>query len=71
MASIPEWKVGPSTAKEVVVRLRLSKLWIIKRFIIDALEMDDTNNSCEDDDDDDDDDKSFCILEVKKLLKFI
>lgn len=42
---------------------------MIKRFFIDALEMDDTNNSCEDDDDDDD--KSFCILEVKKLLKFI
>lgn len=43
---------------------------MIKRFFIDALEMDDTNNSCEDDDDDDDD-KSFCILEGKKLLKFI
>ena len=42
---------------------------MIKRFFIDALETDDTNNSCEDDDDDDD--KSFCILEVKKLLKFI
>lgn len=41
---------------------------MIKRFFIDALEMDDTNNSCEDDDDDD---KSFCILEGKKLLKFI
>ena len=44
---------------------------MIKRFFIDALETDDTNNSCEDDDDDDDDDKSFCILEGKKLLKFI
>ena len=43
---------------------------MIKRFFIDALETDDTNNSCEDDDDDDDD-KSFCILEGKKLLKFI
>lgn len=42
---------------------------MIKRFFIDALETDDTNNSCEDDDDDDD--KSFCILEGKKLLKFI
>lgn len=41
---------------------------MIKRFFIDALEMDDTNNSCEDDDDVD---KSFCILEGKKLLKFI
>ena len=43
---------------------------MIKRFFIDALEMDDTNNSSEEDDDDDDD-KSFCILEGKKLLKFI
>lgn len=43
---------------------------MIKRFFIDALEMDDTNNSSEDDNDDDDD-KSFCILEGKKLLKFI
>ena len=42
---------------------------MIKRFFIDALETDNTNNSCEDDDDDDD--KSFCILEGKKLLKFI
>ena len=42
---------------------------MIKRFFIYALETDDTNNSCEDDDDDDD--KSFCILEGKKLLKFI
>ena len=41
---------------------------MIKRFFIDALEMNDTNNSSEDDDDDD---KSFCILEGKKLLKFI
>ena len=43
---------------------------MIKRFFIDALEMDDTNNSSEDDNDEDDD-KSFCILEGKKLLKFI
>ena len=43
---------------------------MLKRFFIDALEMDDTNNSSEDDNDDDDD-KSFCILEGKKLLKFI
>ena len=43
---------------------------MIKRFFIDALEMNDTNNSSEEDDDDDDD-KSFCILEGKKLLKFI
>ena len=43
---------------------------MIKRFFIDALGMDDTNNSSEDDNDDDDD-KSFCILEGKKLLKFI
>ena len=43
---------------------------MIKRFFIDALEMDDANNSSEEDDDDDDD-KSFCILEGKKLLKFI
>ena len=43
---------------------------MIKRFFIDALEMDDTNNSSEDDNDDDDD-NSFCILEGKKLLKFI
>ena len=43
---------------------------MIKRFFIDALEMNDINNSSEEDDDDDDD-KSFCILEGKKLLKFI